>query len=335
MLTTLASVRSFMQYQALDASDNAFLSALIPAVDGFIKAWLGSNIERVGACIPPLQGAAVATAGGTLLAAQPYYWIITAVNPNGETTPSNEVTVTPSGGNLSATLAWSAVASATGYNVYRGTSAGQENALVATLSPLIFSFIDTGVPGNSEVPPGTNTAVAGLTEYLNGTNTNEILLSETPIVVSDLAAVYFDQTGAWGQGPSAFASTTALVAGTDYALKVDQRDGVTSKSGILTRLNGVWPGIGARTPGRLAIPIEQGRGNLKIVYNGGYRAVPAQIANEANKMIAKLMALDSGFITTSESFEDRTTAIDLGPWSNLLLTPEVVSVLYSFKKLRG
>jgi hypothetical protein len=70
----------------------------------------------------------------------------------GETTASNEISGTPSGGNLSNTLLWNIVPNAFGYNVYRSTTTGTEvlltggklpasqpNPLTATVT-----FIDDG-----------------------------------------------------------------------------------------------------------------------------------------------------------------------------------------------
>src|ERR1700677_210000 len=47
------------------------------------------------------------TSGGSLTRGQAYYWVVTALDgAGGETTVSNEVTFTPSGGNQSVTLNW-------------------------------------------------------------------------------------------------------------------------------------------------------------------------------------------------------------------------------------
>jgi cellulose 1,4-beta-cellobiosidase len=71
-----------------------------------------------------------------------YFYFVEAVNSTGSSSPSNQVSVTPTAGvvitpvptNLNATagnsevtLSWTASAGATSYNLFRGTSAGGEN----------------------------------------------------------------------------------------------------------------------------------------------------------------------------------------------------------------
>ncbi|MGH7136698.1 MAG: hypothetical protein ACREHD_13230, partial [Pirellulales bacterium] len=85
------------------------------------------------------------------LAAGTYYYKITATDygnpPNsahGENTPSNEGSHVVAAGQA-LTVNWGAVAGATGYNIYRGTSAGNENVLIASISGgFNTSFVDDG-----------------------------------------------------------------------------------------------------------------------------------------------------------------------------------------------
>jgi hypothetical protein len=104
---------------------------------------------------PSSLAVAPSTTGGTL-AAGATYWVVTATTANGETTVSNEVTATLTGSTSSAVLSWSAVVGATGYNVYRGTTAGGENKLVASVSTN--TYTDTGAASTTVSPPSTNTA---------------------------------------------------------------------------------------------------------------------------------------------------------------------------------
>jgi hypothetical protein len=94
--------------------------------------------------------------GGTFAAGQ-YYWVVTAVNANGETMKSSEVTATFTGSTSSAVLTWNAVDEATNYKLYRGTSVSGENVLVTTVDAL--TYTDTGASGTSASPPGSNTAI--------------------------------------------------------------------------------------------------------------------------------------------------------------------------------
>lgn len=336
-LTSRAAVKVAMRIAATDTSKDNVIDSLIGSVDSLIKTWVGRNIERVNACLAPPGVAVAAAAGGSLTSAQAYYWVVTATNPNGETTVSSEVTLTPSGSNLTAALSWGQVNSATGYKIYRGTTTGGQNKLVATIpAGSVVNFSDTGVSGDTATLPSSNTATAGLVEYLDGTNTSAIRLREVPVRVADLTAVYVDPTGYYGQGSSAFASTTLLTSGTDYFLRVDQPDGVTSKCGIIERLGNTWPGSISRSSGRLSTIRGFGRGNVKAQYTGGYQpgAIPPEISNVANLMIARLLKMGpAGIVANSESFEDRSISIDLGSMGNILFTPEVISALLPYRRL--
>ena len=73
------------------------------------------------------------------------YYKVTALTANGETSPSAEVTLTPTA-NQAVTVGFGAVTGATGYKIYRGTSAGGENVLVTLPSAgaSATSFTDCG-----------------------------------------------------------------------------------------------------------------------------------------------------------------------------------------------
>src|ERR1700761_7987038 len=86
----------------------------------------------------------IATSSGTggSFAAGTYFWVVTAVDANGETTKSNEVQTVLTGSTSSVALSWNTVDGATGYNVYRGTSTTNENKLITTVTTT--SYTDTG-----------------------------------------------------------------------------------------------------------------------------------------------------------------------------------------------
>jgi hypothetical protein len=109
----------------------------------------------------PVQAVPVASSGGTLVNGQAYFWVVTAYNDVGETVASNEKTLTMSTPNLQATISWAAVTNAVGYNIYRGTTTGAENHLVGTVTAPTLSFLDTGLTGTVQSPPGSSTAGAG------------------------------------------------------------------------------------------------------------------------------------------------------------------------------
>jgi len=81
----------------------------------------------------------------------------------GETTGSPEASVTTTGTTSSVGLAWATIAGATGYKVYRGTSAGGESVVYSTATN---SYTDTGAASTAGTVPASNTT-AGATPGFN------------------------------------------------------------------------------------------------------------------------------------------------------------------------
>jgi len=81
---------------------------------------------------------------------------ITAINVNGETTASAEVShvLAAPGGNQ---VTWGAISGATGYNLYRSTSSGAEHFLASVASPTVTFLDDGSLTPTSTAPPSTNT----------------------------------------------------------------------------------------------------------------------------------------------------------------------------------
>lgn len=125
-----------------------------PGIGG--GGFMGLAIEML---TPPVLSGAP-TAGGSLTAGT-YKYYLTATNSAGESTVSNEVTVTTSAGNLTAHLTWPAVTGATGYKVYRTAAGGASNTelLRATLGNVLV-YDDTAVGSPSGAFPTVNTALS-------------------------------------------------------------------------------------------------------------------------------------------------------------------------------
>lgn len=105
---------------------------------------------------PTLSSAVGSPSGGTLPAAT-YFYRLTATSATGETTPSGEISATTSGPSGSVTLSWSAANGATGYRIYRSTTAGGETLLVSVGNVTTYSDTGSATPG-SALPPTSNTA---------------------------------------------------------------------------------------------------------------------------------------------------------------------------------
>lgn len=110
----------------------------------------------VGLGINPLS------TGGTL-AAGSWFYVVTALVPNGESLQSNEVEATTSGSTSSIVLTWTAPSGggASGYKIYRGNTSLGISSLIGTVSGVdTTTFTDTGGAGTPASPPSEG-VVAG------------------------------------------------------------------------------------------------------------------------------------------------------------------------------
>src|SRR5579863_1588173 len=142
----------------------------------------------------PLAVSATASTGGSLVSGQEYFYKITALDGvGGETTASNEVHATPSGGNLSVTLVWNVVPNAFGYNIYRSTTTGTEVLLTGGGLPVTpgstTTYIDTGAA--SPTPTVFNITNANAT----GTILHPGHIIELQLTTGPLSSQFFGQTG--------------------------------------------------------------------------------------------------------------------------------------------
>jgi hypothetical protein len=124
--------------------------------------FLGVALEQL---LPPVQAAATSsTTGGTLPATSAYKYVLTSTNAAGETTVSNEVTITTgAGATNSNTVNWAAVTGATGYKLYRTAAAGgpgTELLLTAIAGGATITYLDTGALTPAGAQPTVNTALA-------------------------------------------------------------------------------------------------------------------------------------------------------------------------------
>ncbi len=135
------------------------------------------------------------TSGGSLTTTATYKYEITALDSaGGETTPSSEVSISLTGSNKTVTLYWTAVAGASGYNIYRtaanGTT-GSEVYLTTVLSNYTSGspYSDTGtITAGAATPPLTTTAYTSsatsnnklqISVGGNGTPTGQLYVSGT------------------------------------------------------------------------------------------------------------------------------------------------------------
>jgi hypothetical protein len=125
-------------------------TTVISAIDFVYRA------EKSDAGAATMRSSLVSGVGGSL-PANTYYYKITAITLAGETTASNERSIVLSGLNNAVELQWSVIPGATGYRVYRGTSAGGENGYYLSAAGTS-NYLDIGASTTAGSPPGSNTA---------------------------------------------------------------------------------------------------------------------------------------------------------------------------------
>ncbi len=140
---------------------------------GGVTSVPGTPVAAVPILAPTIT-AGSATTGGSFTAGT-YYWVVTSTTAQGESMVSNEVTTTVTA-NQEVPINWSQVTGATGYKVYRGTTAGGENKLITTISSgSTVTYTDTGTAGTAATLPTSNTTLGAPL-----TAAHSVLLTLTP-----------------------------------------------------------------------------------------------------------------------------------------------------------
>jgi hypothetical protein len=150
---------------------------------------------------------------------------------------------------------------------------------------------------------------ANYTEYYAGNGDKLLPLQQRPI--NSVASVYVDEGGYWGQASGAFAAGTLLTAGTEYAIKLDAVGGATGASGMLYRIDGVWPKYDAYRPGTISSIPVLAPGNIKVTYNAGYTTIPADVAMACEFLVANTKrSIKTGAPISSEGWEGYSYQVD-------------------------
>lgn len=174
----------------------------------------------------------------------------------------------------------------------------------------------------------------GIVEFPEANSNDLIRLRAPPVTFTGLTSIYYDPAARFGRGANDFAATTLLTEGTDYVLRVDQPDGVTSLCGLVQRINGVWPGRYSRSAGRLSRALEPHRGHIKVTYDGGWATVPGDIALAANLLIIRtIMMGPKGQALISESYAGYSWSAMSPPTGNSLMTNEIIGLLLPYQRL--
>jgi hypothetical protein len=117
----------------------------------------------LGALLVPTGVSAVLASGGSLAVGTTYYYEVSAVNSGGETTANSAVSVTPTSGNQTVNLTWTASPGATSYKIFRDTStAFSGSTLLIGTTTGAASFSDTGLTAATGTPQTSSTVGSGL-----------------------------------------------------------------------------------------------------------------------------------------------------------------------------
>ncbi len=144
-------------------------------------------------------------------------------------------------------------------------------------------------------------AAADYTEYLAGTGERLLPTRQRPI--NSVASVYEDVNGNWGQGDDPFPAETLLTAGTDYAIVKDSEG--LGASGLLYRVNGIWPRYDGYKQGTISPVPATPQGNVKVTYNAGFTIIPYDVQQACAFLCAAVKrTIKLGAPTASEAWED-------------------------------
>jgi hypothetical protein len=198
-------------YRGTSASGENVLVTTISS--GSTVSYLDTGTSS-GSATPPGTN----TSGGGTFTAGTYYWVLTAVSSAGETLASNEVTGTVTA-NGSVVFTWNSITAAVSYRLYRGTTTGGENKLIATVSAPTTTVTDTGAAGTTVSPPTTSSFAVSATFSLSITKSGGALDSTHRVinnmtVAADTTVRLGDYIGGHMLGPGDFIAGRASVAGT-------------------------------------------------------------------------------------------------------------------------
>jgi hypothetical protein len=161
------------------------------------------------------------TASGGSCADDTYYYKITAVNDNGETTGCAQFSKATGAGSSQVTIAWTAVNGATGYKIYRSTEDDDwdGDANDSWVDGKVISVLETTYTDDcsgdtaSQTPPTTNTTGGGINYPSTGGPKRSIIL-----------------TSAGGVAPDANGAAQTKIDGTNHTYYVLDYDDTTDES---------------------------------------------------------------------------------------------------------
>lgn len=147
---------------------NALLMALVAIAGNDWINFFACALDTVTISRPFNLAAALGGSGGSWSQTGLVYYVITAINANGETVASLELSATLASTGQKVTLTWTQVPGATGYKIYRSFTSGlyATPCLRTTVGAgSTVTFIDDGSALSAGAPPSANTTGGAAPNY--------------------------------------------------------------------------------------------------------------------------------------------------------------------------
>ena len=187
-----------------------------------------NNRVSIDASFSPLSSPGALTISttptGGALAANTYYYVVTALDgAGGQTTPSPESSITTTGTTSTVTVSWTSVPGASSYRIYRGVSSGGQTQYynsIGTLSGSTISFVDNGSVNNfvGAVPPTINTAYLSTN---NASNNTQLVVGGNGTPTSQLYVSGVIPTTYIGATNATLSFPRGVVAANNYLYVID------------------------------------------------------------------------------------------------------------------
>lgn len=205
--------------------------------------------------------------------------------------------------------------------------------LTNTKEDATLTALQGGVEAALERLTNRKFASANYTEYYNGTNSNVLVLNQTPVYT--ITSVAIDRSGRWGQNTDGF-PTSSVIATDGYYLQKDGPAQAYSESGILIRVEDNWLGFRTRPLDLLTLRIVPGQGNVRVLYTAGYPVIPNDVKLAIWEAVGELRNRKKwGFgtgVLTGESLSASSYSLSPMDMQVLLRIGTVAQILATYTK---
>ncbi len=215
------------------------------------------------------------------------------------------------------------------------TTDGQLQQFLDEASAMVIDYCGTDF--SSRNYPGAVEDGNGDSGLYCGDGSRRFVLRQVPVLYGSLS-IWLDNSAEWGTNPDgSFVTATLLTEGRDYVAPWDGcLPGTTTKcsrSGIIERINGAWPGMTMFTAGKLVGQYIPARGNIKVAYTAGYTSVPMAVQSAVMQLATGLKRTAKvGAGIQSESLGGYSYSLAAGGASGAF--PELGTIRASLAKFR-